>query len=158
MTSGDPIFICDDHCGRLARWLRFLGFDCLHDQSETDSHLLRQAAGQDRVILTRDRRLAAKTLARQVILLDSPDPLIQLREVLNTLALAVESGGVLTRCTICNEKTESVDASAVWERIPPYVQRTQTAFRLCRSCGRVYWKGTHVERMLERLRGAGFIE
>ena len=155
MASTEPKFICDDHCGRLARWLRFIGFDCLHDQSETNSHLLRKAAGEDRVILTRDHCLAAKTLARQVILLASPDPLIQLREVLEASSLTVESGRFLTRCTICNERIETIDTSTVWDRIPPHVQRTRTEFRLCNSCGRIYWKGTHVERMLERLRAAG---
>ncbi len=158
IASTEPKFICDDHCGRLARWLRFIGFDCAHNQAGTDSHLLRQSAEEDRVILTCDRRLAAKVLARQVVLLVSPDPLIQLREVLESRGLGVERGLFLTRCTICNRRTESAEASTLWNRIPPYVQQTQTEFRLCNSCLRIYWKGTHVERTLERLRVAGLIE
>src|SRR3990172_9656915 len=140
MVSAELRFICDDHCGRLARWLRFIGFDCAHDQAETDSRLLRQSAEDNRVILTRDRRLAAKVLARQVILLVSPDPLIQLREVLESLGLGVERGLLLTRCMLCNRRTETAGASAIWTRIPPYVQRTQTEFRLSSSCRHVYFK------------------
>jgi hypothetical protein len=110
------------------------------------------------VILTRDRRLATKILARQVVLLVSPDPLIQLREVLESLGLSVERGRFLACCTVCNRRTEPVEASTIWTRIPSYVQQTQTEFRLCNSCRRRYWKGTHVERMLERLRAAGLID
>jgi uncharacterized protein len=155
MALEDPRFICDDHCGRLARWLRFVGFDCLHDQKETDAQLLLKAADDNRVILTRDRHLAGKTLARQAILLSSSDPLIQLREVLESSSLTLADGRLLTRCTVCNAPTDIVDITAIWDRIPPYVQRTQTEFRLCGSCNRIYWKGTHVTRMLERLREVG---
>jgi len=157
VASEDPKFICDDHCGRLARWLRFVGYDCLHDQHELDSHLLRKAADENRVILTRDGRLVAKILARRAILLESYDPLAQLLQVLQSFSLIVERDRMFTRCTVCNQVTEAVDASAVWTSLPPHIQRTKSEFRLCLSCGRIYWSGTHVERMLEKLRAARLI-
>jgi uncharacterized protein with PIN domain len=155
MDSGEPRFICDDHCGRLARWLRFLGFDCLHNQNATDAQVLSLAATEDRVILTRDAHLAAKVLARQVHLLHESDPVRQLQEVIRAQMMSPDRKRLLTRCTICNHPTNPVDPSGVWERIPPYVRKTKTAFKLCMSCGRVYWDGTHVERMLEGLKKYG---
>lgn len=155
MGIQDPKFICDDHCGRLARWLRFIGFDCRHDQVGADSAVLLIAANEERIILTRDHHLAALVLARRVVLLRSSDPLGQLREVLDNLSLDVDRARLLTRCTICNHSIEPADAANMWDRIPPYVQQTKSAFKTCAVCGRVYWEGTHIDRMVERLRGIG---
>ncbi len=155
MEVQDPRFLCDDHCGRLARWLRFVGFDCRHDQSATDATVLMIAGNEDRIILTRDHHLAAMVLARQAILLQSSDPVGQLREVIDSLSLVIDQARVLTRCTMCNSPITPVAATDIWDRIPPYVQKTRTEFKTCSVCGRVYWEGTHLTRMVERLRGIG---
>jgi uncharacterized protein with PIN domain len=150
-------FICDDHCGRLARWLRTLGFDCAHDQGGTDAAVLALALSEERIILTRDHRLAGQALARRVILLSSPDPLDQVRQALEVAGAAIDPGSLFTRCAVCNRPTAAATLETVAERIPPYVRRTQTAFRVCSGCGRIYWRGTHVQRMLARLEAAGLL-
>ncbi|HUU46904.1 MAG TPA: Mut7-C RNAse domain-containing protein [Acidobacteriota bacterium] len=155
--SISPKFACDDHCGRLARWLRVLGFDCTHDQNIQDADLLRLALDEDRIILTRDARLAAHTLARQVILLQPADPLAQVVEVMRSAGLTVAPVNLFARCSRCNVMTEPTTLAAVAERLPPYVRRTQTVFRVCPSCDRIYWRATHVDHMLHRLRSAGII-
>ena len=153
----NPKFACDDHCGRLARWLRVLGFDCSHDQNIQDADLLRLALDEGRVILTRDADLADHTLARQVILLQSADPLAQVIEVMRSAGLTVDSDNLFVRCSCCNVMTEPTTLAAVAERLPPYVRRTQEVFRICPSCARIYWRATHVDHMLQRLRSAGII-
>ncbi|HSG99496.1 MAG TPA: Mut7-C RNAse domain-containing protein [candidate division Zixibacteria bacterium] len=152
-----PKFACDDHCGRLARWLRVLGFDCTHAQDITDAALLTGALAEDRVILTRDRRLAQTTLARRVILLASPDPLAQLVQTLCETESEARRESLFTRCSLCNAPTEPRSGAEIGERIPPYVRRTQTVFRQCPSCRRIFWHGTHVAHMLRRLTQARVI-
>jgi len=153
----EPKFACDDHCGRLARWLRTLGFDCAHDQSITDARLLAIALEEERIILTRDRRLVDRALARRTVLLESADPLAQLVQVLHVSGAPVDTNLLFTRCSVCNQPTEPTALAAVVDRVPPYVQKMHTAFRLCPTCGRVFWRGTHVQRMLERLQAAGIV-
>jgi len=155
--TNEPRFACDDHCGRLARWLRTLGYDCTHDQKIEDAALLRLALDEDRIILTRDHHLAAHTLARRVILLESYDPLIEVRQVLDTTGETVSPDRVFTRCTICNGPTAPTALESVADRLPPYVRKTQTVFRTCASCNRIFWRATHVQHMLKRLRAAGII-
>ena len=156
-VSANPKFACDDHCGRLARWLRVLSCDCTHNQNIRDADLLRLALDEDRIILTRDSRLAAHTLARQVILLQSADPLAQVIEVIRSAGLTVDPDNLFARCSRCNVVTEPTTPEAVAERLPPYVRHTQTVFRICPSCDRIYWRATHVEHMLQRLRSAGIV-
>lgn len=155
--SANPKFACDDHCGRLARWLRVLGCDCAHDQNIKDADLLRLALEEDRTILTRDTVLAGHTLARQVILLQSADPLAQVVEVIESAGLTITPDNLFARCSCCNVMTEPTTLEAVTDRLPPYVRRTQTVFRICSSCDRIYWRATHVEHMLQRLRAAGIV-
>jgi uncharacterized protein with PIN domain len=155
MVESDPKFACDDHCGRLARWLRVLGFDCAHDQEINDADLLKLALDENRTILTRDSYLAANALARRVILLSSSDPLMQLVEVIGEANLSVREDRLFTRCSTCNTPTASVAKETIADRLPPYVRRTRDVFRLCPVCNRIYWRATHVAHMLGRLREAG---
>ena len=156
-VSDEPKFICDDHCGRLARWLRVVGFDCLHDQRCDNARLLKTALRDDRVILTRDRSLGAQALARRILCLEEADPLAQLRAVVRRMGLELRSERFFRRCSVCNAPTASVGLAEVADRLPPYVRRTQMTFRHCRSCDHIYWPGTHVRRMQERLARAGLL-
>ena len=157
MTPSESKFVCDDHCGRLARWLRFLGFDCAHRQDFDDATVLRIALDEARTILTRDHTLAEKAMARSIVLLDSADPLDQVRQVVGAFGLRVSSDGIGTVCTVCNLITDSIEKDVIEKRLPPYVRATQQEFRECPQCHRLYWRATHVMRMLERLRNAGIL-
>ena len=150
-------FICDDHCGRLARWLRFIGYDCAYERDIDDNTLLKRATGEDRIILTRDSKIPERAMARTVIVVDSPVPLVQLRQVIGDLNLTLGPDRIGTRCSVCNGMADTVALEDIAERVPPYVRQTQTSFRECATCRRIYWHGTHVKNMIAKLSDAGLL-
>jgi len=148
-------FVCDDNLGRLARWLRTLGFDTIFDRAITDDQVLSAALAENRTIVTRDHRLAEKTLARRVILLAATDPLQQVVELVRAAGLRIDPAYIFTRCPTCNNPVEPIEKEDYISEIPPYVYRTKDHFTRCPACGRIYWSGTHVDRMKEKLADAG---
>ena len=146
-----PPLLADAMLGGLARWLRVLGLDVAYDPALDDAALVRLAVAESRVILTRDRRLVQRRLARNHLLIASDDVGGQLRQVLAALGIAPDAGTLLSRCLRCNLTLAPLAAEEARERVPPYVASTRTRFRECPRCGRVYWSATHVERMRERL-------
>jgi uncharacterized protein len=146
-------FLADSNVGRLARWLRAYGYDAAYAPHVDDRQLIARALAEGRVVLTRDadlmkRRVVAHGTVRAV-LLRSDRVGDQLRQVVADLGLG--GGRALTRCLECNVELEGRLKSEVSDRLPPYVRATQTRFSECPRCGRVYWPGTHWQRMRERL-------
>ena len=144
----DLRFVADVMLGRLAKWLRILGYDTLYQSGWKDLHLVRVARAQDRVLLTRDLALARRKGVR-VLLLDGDNldhQLAQLREV-----LGVTARKPFGRCPVCNEPLEPVEKDQARGQVPTYVFVTQSRFRVCPSCNRFYWRGTHWEHMRERV-------
>jgi hypothetical protein len=139
--------------GRLARWLRALGHDAAYDRAADDPALLRRAARERRVLVTRDTRLAATPRGARAILLHENDTAGQLRELAGALGIA-RHPGVLTRCVVCNTRLRRASADQVEERVPEHVRATQGQFRACPGCGRVYWPGTHRRGLLAALESA----
>ena len=150
-------FVCDDNLGRLARWLRTVGFDTVFNAESTDNQVLTAALSDRRIIITRDHKLAKKTLARDLILLSTTDSLEQLREVLQKCAITLELGRFFSLCPLCNVTVEYINKEDFSTSIPPYVFRTKNRFTRCPRCARIFWSGTHVERMKERLAAAGIV-
>lgn len=148
-----PRFLADCNVGRLARWLRALGYDATYHARIEDAELVRQAAAEDRVLLTRDRDLTKRRVIQtglvRAILIRDDEVTKQLRQVFGELGLGLEEA--LTRCIECNAELKPRIAARVAERVPPYVRQTQTNYSECPSCGRVYWAGTHWQRMREVL-------
>jgi uncharacterized protein with PIN domain len=130
--------------GRLARWLRASGYDTVYAPGVDDAELLRQARAQGRVLLTADRALAQRRGA-QTLLIEAQDLAGQLRRVGE--ALGPPPGARFSRCVVCNGELVPVDKPAVRAQVPPYVFATQDKFLRCPNCGRIFWPGTHVERM-----------
>lgn len=149
--STAPRLIADAMLGSLARWLRALDVDVTYDPALDDPEIVERAVAEGRTILTRDRRLTERRLARNHVLIRSDDLAEQLRQVIDELGLRPEPGRSLGRCLRCNTPLESIDAEQARARVPPWVARTQEEFRACPTCDRVYWRGTHVRRMLRRL-------
>lgn len=154
-TAPTQRLIADCMLGRLARWLRILGFDVVYDAHLGDGELVERAVAEQRVILTRDRRLVLRRRARRYLLIDSERLDEQLAQVLRELRLAVDPGGLFGRCLVCNQPLIDLPADEARGRVPPYVAETQTDFRRCPRCERVYWAATHVHRMLGRLARMG---
>jgi uncharacterized protein with PIN domain len=136
--------LADGMLGRLVRWLRVLGYDTAYAPDTDDTELVRRARAQGRVLLTADRALAARRGAR-TLLIESQTLADQLRQV--RAELGPPPGPAFSRCVACNGELAPVDKSALAGRVPPYVFATQQEFHRCLDCGRIYWPGTHVERM-----------
>ena len=121
--------------GALARWLRALDVDVLYDPALDDPELVERAVAEGRTILTRDRRLTERRLARNHLLIRSDDVAEQLRQVLGELDLHPDPHRLLGRCLRCNVPLEPIDPGTARARVPPWVARTQQEFRTCPVCG-----------------------
>ncbi len=144
-------FIADDMLGKLAKWLRIMGYDTVYHSSISDGELLQRGAMENRIILTRDTHLVARTSPDKLLLIRYDNIWEQLRQVVEELNLNVR-GYLMTRCSVCNCKVISVDKQSVEGKVPDYVFQTQSEFSRCPQCERIYWKGTHYQRMRQRLR------
>jgi hypothetical protein len=146
--------VCDVHLGQLARDLRMLGLDALYDQEYSDPALARLADQQARVLLTRDVGLLKRSQVRLGAFVRAQTPARQLVEVGRRFDISDASLDPFSRCLDCNEPLEPAAASAVAVEVPPHARRVNEAFWQCPSCEPVYWEGSHVERMRQRLRHA----
>ena len=151
----DPLrFVCDVHLGQLARDLRMLGLDALYDQGYSDPALARLSDQQTRVLLTRDVGLLKRSQVRLGAFVRAQAPARQLVEVVRRFGISDASLDPFSRCLDCNVPLEPATASTVATEVPPHARRVNEAFWQCPSCETVYWEGSHVERMRQRLRHA----
>ena len=147
-------FVLDTHLGKLASYLRLLGFDTLYGTDCDDDTLARLAAGEARILLTRDRGLLKRGAVTHGYYVRATDPERQLVEVLRRFDLA----GALApfrRCLRCNGLLTPVRKEEVAERLPPKTRQYYDEFQRCQACGRIYWPGSHYRRMrrfVERVR------
>ncbi len=144
-------FLADNMLGRLATWLRLVGYDTAYLPNADDPELARVARAEDRVLLTRDVELTHRRGVR-TLLVESEQVEKQLSQVLHTFGLGVRQA--FSRCAVCNIPLEPVDKSEVENDIPPYVRTTQDQFRRCPQCRRVYWRGTHWAHMIAQIEDA----
>jgi uncharacterized protein with PIN domain len=141
-------FIADVMLGRLAKRLRLLGFDVLYDRTLDDNEIIHLSLEQDRVILTRDTGLAARPLASHNIFVNSDNVREQLEQVLSDFPPDATTAP-LTRCSVCNQPLTETPKPEIRDSVPGYVYNKYDVFLRCTSCSRVYWRGTHVNRMAE---------
>lgn len=139
-------FVLDVHLGRLAAYLRLMGFDALYRNDYGDAELARLSAAEDRILLTRDRGLLKRAAVARGAYVRASAPRRQLADVLSRFDL-LGSAAPFTRCLACNGPLERAEKDAVIHRLPPRVRETHDEFLRCPACGRVYWKGSHFERM-----------
>lgn len=146
-------FILTKELGRLAKWLRILGYDTVYFSQENLSSLLIEALRDDRVILTRNQRLS-KTTGVKTVLVKSERLKEQIEEVLKELKIKLDPQTMFSRCIICNVELEDIEKAKVQDKVPEYVFKTQEDFITCPKCQRIYWQGTHwgnVRRCLEEI-------
>jgi uncharacterized protein with PIN domain len=147
--NDEPLqLLADGMLGTLAKWLRLLGYDTAYDNAASDPELARRARAEDRILLTRDRELSARRGLR-TLLIESQVLEEQVREVQDALGPPREPP--LSRCPVCNGVLEELSPAEAADRVPPYVRRTQTEFRRCPGCDRVYWPGSHLLEMREQM-------
>lgn len=146
MADEPASFAADAMLGRLARWLRVLGFDTHYDEAIADPELVRIAREEGRVLLTRDRHLLRELRPERALEIQRDDPLEQLRDVVNALALAAPRE-LFTRCMLDNAPLRELEGEEALMRLPPGVRGIAGPVRQCPVCGRVYWLGSHARRM-----------
>jgi uncharacterized protein with PIN domain len=142
-------FVADVMLGRLARWLRLLGFDVLYHPDARDEQLVAIAESEERTLLTKDARLLRDRRVNGY-LVRSTGWQEQLREVIAEFQLRPLIRA-FTRCPECNTPLVTVAREDARARIPPKVYEQQKEFYSCPSCARLYWAGTHVERMSRKI-------
>jgi hypothetical protein len=154
---GHPRFIADVMLGRLAKWLRIAGFDVLYSNKFSDEELMALSKREGRVLLSRDTRLLVRKQVKDFIFLESQDIQMQIRQVFETMRI-LSLPFPLTRCLSCNEALIETTPESVRASVPVFVYETQTHFKSCPGCGKIFWAGTHrisVIRTLEKLLRSG---
>lgn len=147
---GQVRFIADSMLGKLARWMRTLGYDVEYERAIGDEAIIKRALEEDRLILTRDTLLIKRRKVKGRFFFVNGDKAAgQMKEIIGRFKIPPDS--FLTRCLRCNIPLEDVIKESVEDKVPPYVFRTQGHFCLCPGCGRIYWGGTHKERMVEEI-------
>ncbi|HEX2996864.1 MAG TPA: Mut7-C RNAse domain-containing protein [Anaerolineales bacterium] len=142
----EPRFVLDGHLGRLAAYLRMLGFDCHYENDPDDKDLAEIAQREERILLSRDRRLLMRKAVARGYCLRSHDPLEQLSEVIQRFDLAKRIVP-FHRCLRCNHPLEPVSKEAVLDRLEPLTKLYFDEFQICPACKQIYWKGSHFEKM-----------
>jgi len=151
--SDSPKFIVDSNVGKLAKWLRMLGYDAVFFEGD-DAYMIDRALKENRVILTRDTQVMKRGVITRgrlkAILIDSDRPEPQIQQVIESLHLDSQSR-LFTICLECNYPLEERSKEEIKGRVPPYVFQTQQQYMECPVCHRVFWRGTHWQAMLHKL-------
>ena len=144
-------FVLDGHLGRLAAKMRMLGFDVLWTQNPADEELARISSEEGRVLLTRDVGLLKRSNVTWGYFVRATSPTEQVVEVGRRFALDAHATP-FTRCLRCNGQLRSASREEVAPELPPAVLERHDEFRRCEHCHRIYWRGSHFERMEHGLR------
>jgi len=152
-------FIVDTNAGKLARWLKMLGYDTLFINDVDDNELIAIALNDKRVLLTKDTQIMLRRVVTngmlKAVLIEDDNPKDQLRQVARMMNIDQERK--FTRCLECNELLVPKSKDEVRDLVPAYVFKTQSHYFQCPVCQRIYWRGTHWHRMnkeMEALMGA----
>lgn len=144
-------FVADSTLGRLARWLRLMGFDTAFDAKPPDPHRLIIRGADGRLVLTRSPAVYQHMADCPALLVDSEVPRKQVRQIICELHIGREEARPFTRCVACNGALRlfsKVDAAGF---VPDYVLQHQARFHQCLRCHRIYWPGSHYRRGLEMM-------
>jgi uncharacterized protein with PIN domain/sulfur carrier protein ThiS len=139
-------FVADAHLGGLAGMLRMAGFDTLYSNAFRDEEIAEIAARENRIVLTRDRDLLKRRVITHGCYVRALKPTQQFQEIVDRLDLA-HSTKPFTLCLHCNAPLQPVDKAQVLERLPPRVRELHDRFNTCTVCQRVFWEGSHWQRM-----------
>lgn len=143
-------FVVDCMLGKLAKWLKILGFDTLYFSRADDDKLLELARRERRFLLTRDHSLLNRLGNQRALFIESEDWREQVRQVLQSLNLSPKIAP-FSRCLHCNVKLKRLSRINARNLVSSFVYERARRFALCPQCGRVFWQGTHFQAMEEEL-------
>ncbi|MFZ0549060.1 MAG: Mut7-C RNAse domain-containing protein [Candidatus Promineifilaceae bacterium] len=152
-----PRFVADVHLGRLTTFLRLLGFDTLYPEDYDDEVLAQISHDQERILLTRDRRLLMRKIVTYGCCLHSHDSYEQLQTVLHRYNL-FDQTDPWQRCLRCNGRLTPVSKEAILHRLEPKTKQYYHDFRICEECQHIYWKGSHyaaLQEFINRIQSKG---
>ena len=145
-------FITDRNLGRLAKWLRILGYDTACYSEKIDRDFLRAGAREKRIVLTRRRDMARRDFSGRMVIIYHDRVYDQIQELREKTSLELNSRNFFTICLECNQRLQSISKEKAAERVRPYVFQTQDTFLTCPECGKIYWPGTHKGHILRLLK------
>jgi uncharacterized protein with PIN domain len=138
-------FAVDRMLGRLAKWLRLLGYDAKYSNN-LSGELFLALAEEGRILLTKNTWMKGKVTPDRLVFIRDNDPMVQLDEVIRLFGLKPEPRSFFTRCTLCNGLLESIQSYNAYGIVPDYVWTAHDRFSRCMDCGKIYWPGSHLER------------
>jgi hypothetical protein len=144
-------FIADAMLGKLSKYLRILGYDTIYFNRKDEDELIRIAQEHGRVLLTRRTKLKGREGIKDLLFITEDNPREQLKEVLIYYQLSPFTDSFCTRCLICNERLIDIPREETGGKIPEYILNSYDSFSLCPHCHRIYWPGSHHERMLREI-------
>jgi len=140
-------FVADSMLGTLARRLRMLGYDTAYPGDVADREVIKISKDEGRIVLTRDTNLV-KVRGVNAILIKDTRVNPQLKEVMKKLNFKMDKERIFTICSECNVPLVIIDKKSVKDKVPKLVYDSFSEFKTCPSCKRIYWPGTHYERLL----------
>ena len=135
-------FILTRELGRLAKWLRILGYDTVYFKQDNLSSLIIQALREERIVLTRNQRLI-RPGGVKIIFVEAEKVRQQITQILQVLHIKPQPGMMFSRCILCNEALVDIAKESVRGEVPEYVYNNHEHFIACPKCRRIYWRGTH---------------
>lgn len=139
-------FILDVHLGTLARYLRMIGFDTKYRNDYSDNEIVFTSIADKRTILTRDKGILKRNEVTHGYWIRNQNPELQLEEVAERFSLKNQIRE-FERCLECNTKLEKIDKEKIIDRLPLKVKRGQNNFWYCKNCDKIYWRGSHYDKM-----------
>ena len=144
----DYCFAADRTLGKLAKWLRILGFDTIFESDASNKQFYEQL-DQGRVLLTRTAKIRNRFAAKRLVFIEANDVYAQLRQVIDELAITRTDIRIFSMCRHCNSPIIEVNKQTTYGLVPDYIWQTHNKFHRCRQCERIFWAGSHVEKSME---------
>jgi uncharacterized protein with PIN domain len=140
-------FIADRMLGKLAKELRMLGYDTVYCRGENAYLLIKLAREEGRVILTRSTKLIPKQPEDRIVRIMEDKPSDQLRELIQRRIISLGEEPLFSRCLLCNILLNEIPREEVEGKVPDFIFYQQKEFFRCPQCSRIYWQGSHQDRM-----------
>ena len=144
-NESEICFAAEPTLGKLAKWLRILGFDTSYEPGFSTKKTM-DSGRKNRILLTRTERVRDGKLPQEFIFITPNIPFEQLREVIDTLGIIYTDTRPFSRCIRCNTRIQPVDKDSVRGDVPDFIWQTRDIFQICGRCRRIYWPGSHTER------------
>lgn len=145
-------FLAESTLGKLSKWLRLAGFDTLYDPHRPDAFRIADCSkAQQRIVLTRTRQVYDLLPPSRALFIRHNAPLAQVRQVMQHFAVLRRDLQPLTRCAICNAPVEPCPKEKLIGQIADYIWQRHDRFHCCPQCKRIFWPGSHTERLLEAM-------